>query len=197
MLFKDEDIILCADGGADHAFRLGVVPTGIAGDLDSVNPEILLQFQEQGVEIRKYSPVKDEADTQITLNWAFEFGPSEVLLLGCTGKRLDHTLANIHMLLRGAIRGVRVILVNEDQDVLLVTPNLPAELNLSAGTVVSLLPLSEYARGVGVDNVEYTVPEVLKAGDTIGISNIAVGGPIKIKTSSGSLLVFINNNVNT
>jgi thiamine pyrophosphokinase len=192
-LLGDEDIILCADGGADHAFRLGLLPRGIAGDLDSVDPEILQKFREQGVEIRKHSPVKDEVDTQITLDWAFEFAPPEVLLLGCTGKRLDHTLANIHLLLRGATRGVRVRLVNEKQDVSLVTPNLPVELNVSAGTVISLLPLSERACGVEVHNMEYAVPGgVLEAGETIGISNVAIGCPIRIKIASGSLLVFVN-----
>ncbi len=192
-VLREEDIILCADGGANHAFRLQVVARGIAGDLDSINPEVLEEFRRLGVEIREYSPVKDEVDTQIALDWALEFDPDEVLLLGCSGSRLDHTFGSLHLLLRGAARGVRVRLVNEQQDVLLVAPELPADILTTAGTVISLLPLCERACGVETENLMYEVPGgVLEAGRTIGISNVATSGRVKVKTSSGSLLVFIN-----
>jgi thiamine pyrophosphokinase len=192
-ILRKDDIILCADGGADHAFRLGLLPQGIAGDLDSVSGDVLHCFRSQGVEIRRYPPAKDQVDTELALDWAFEFDPEEILLTGCTGDRLDHTFANVHLLLRGADRGVRVRLVNKVQDVLLVVPGLPAWLDIPAGTVVSLLPLSNQVSGVELENLEYTVAGgVLISGSTLGISNVAKASPVRVKTSDGSLLVFVN-----
>ena len=41
---------------------------------------------------------KNYTDTELALRRAMEWAPESILLLGATGTRLDHTLANIHLL---------------------------------------------------------------------------------------------------
>lgn len=190
---REDDIIICADGGTEHAARLGVVPRGIAGDLDSVSPEVLAKLRALGVEVRQYPSAKDYIDSHLALAWALEFEPDEVLLLGCAGSRLDHTVCNLHLLLFGAERGIRVKLTDERQEVLLVTPELPAEIIAEAGALVSLLPLGERVSGIETENLAYKMPEgALQAGRSIGISNVATGGPVRVRIGAGNLLVFVN-----
>lgn len=192
MLMPD-DIVLCADGGADHAHKLGLLPRGIAGDLDSISPVVLEKYRTMGVEIRRYPSSKDEVDSLIALEWAFEFNPAEILLLGCTGKRLDHTVANIHILLAGIPKRVKIRLMNEGQEIFLVAPSLPAIAEVKQGSKVSLIPLGGNAHGIKTENLRYTPPGGrLDLDKPIGVSNVAVASPFKVSVASGILIVFIN-----
>ena len=35
-LLNEADIILCADGGANYAYAMGIIPAYIVGDMDSI-----------------------------------------------------------------------------------------------------------------------------------------------------------------
>ena len=93
-----KDIIICADGGANHIYKTGVKPDMIVGDLDSIDDETLLYYQEQNVLFHKFSSKKDLTDTELAINFALEEGANELVLFGSTGSRLDHTLGNIMLL---------------------------------------------------------------------------------------------------
>ena len=191
-LLLPDDIILCADGGALHARKLNIIPRGVIGDMDSIAPELLEEFASRGTEIRRYSPVKDEIDSLLALEWAFEYEPVEILLLGGIGSRLDHTIASIHLLLRGAKRGVKVRLLDEIQEVFLVTPELPALCSLEEGTLCSLLPHGEQASGITTENLKYILrSNVMEAGNPVGISNVVIGKPVKITVETGILIAFM------
>jgi thiamine pyrophosphokinase len=41
---------------------------------------------------------KDLTDTEMALTWAIQQQAEEIILLGVTGTRFDHTLANVHLL---------------------------------------------------------------------------------------------------
>jgi thiamine pyrophosphokinase len=40
-LTKEVDIVICADGGANHAYQMKLKPHLIVGDLDSIKEEVL------------------------------------------------------------------------------------------------------------------------------------------------------------
>lgn len=40
-ILKKADLIICADGGANNADKLGVVPDYVIGDMDSAEKDIL------------------------------------------------------------------------------------------------------------------------------------------------------------
>ena len=40
---ENYDNIICADGGANHVYKMGMTPGYIIGDLDSVNPKITIK----------------------------------------------------------------------------------------------------------------------------------------------------------
>jgi Thiamin pyrophosphokinase, catalytic domain. len=95
---ESSDIFICADGGGNYAKSLGIKPDILIGDFDSVKEEILNYFQYLGTEIIRYPREKNYVDTQLAVDRAIELSADKIILLGATGNRLDHTLANINML---------------------------------------------------------------------------------------------------
>jgi thiamine pyrophosphokinase len=53
-LIKPGDVLYAADGGTHHALALGLLPSVIIGDLDSLGPEDRARVEAGGVDIRQY-----------------------------------------------------------------------------------------------------------------------------------------------
>ncbi len=186
---SDTDLLLCADGGANYAFAMGVIPSIIVGDFDSVRPEVKEYFAKQGVEMRKYPRRKDFTDTQLALSIAYDLGAEEVVLLGTLGKRLDHTLANIFSGLGMVRQGVKIIHYSPECTVYLVGKSLV--LKGAQGDLVSVLSLSEEATGVYEEGFEYQVRNVaMNMESPFGISNVLTRESGKISIEKGILAVF-------
>lgn len=84
--------IIAADGGLEQCKRLRMVPDVIIGDFDSLAGEA------QGNNVIKLPKIKDDTDTVAAVKYALEQGFHKFLLLGCTGGRLSHTVANLQTL---------------------------------------------------------------------------------------------------
>jgi len=66
-LFDEETVLLCADGGANYAYKYSKRPSYIIGDLDSIDNPVLEYFKTQGINIVKYNPEKDYTDFELIL----------------------------------------------------------------------------------------------------------------------------------
>lgn len=191
-LFKKEEpqYIICADGGANHLKRLGITPTIIIGDLDSINAEDLTYYKNQQVEISKFNPEKDETDTQLAIRFAMSLQISELVLLGALGKRLDHSLANIYLLESVVNQGIKASIVNENNKIYLV--NKKIQLQGEKGDTVSLLPFTDKVTGINTKGLYYPLKNaIMKKADPYGISNIFLRDKIHISIQSGLLLVIL------
>jgi thiamine pyrophosphokinase len=95
---KGYSIIICADGGANSAFKLGLVPDFIIGDLDSIKPEVLKFYSDKSTIIH----IKKQIDTDVEkcLKFAIKKKFTDVVLIGVTGDRLDHTIGNLSIVLK-------------------------------------------------------------------------------------------------
>lgn len=62
----------------------------------------------KGPEIIRLKPEKDDSDTQSAVNQMIRKGAKDILILGATGTRLDHVLANLGLLSMGKEQGVRI-----------------------------------------------------------------------------------------
>jgi len=179
--------LVCADGGARHLYRLGLVPEVIVGDMDSLEGEVKQYFEERGTRVIAYPATKDQTDTQLALEYAFSLTPDTVDIYAATGGRLDHTLANISLLVSGAEKGVPVRLIAEWGDVFLVENRFV--LDGEAGQTVSFFPLTASAEGIVLEGFEYPMTRgVMKLGYPVGISNRLVSRQGLIAVESGYLL---------
>ena len=183
------DAVLCADGGARYARLVGVVPDLIVGDLDSLAEELQCSFRAEGISMAGYPARKDETDTQLALERALAMGAGEILVFGALGNRLDHTLANIGLLLLGRNRGAAVVLRDESCDVFAVTGE--AVIRGEAGQTVSVFPLGGDAAGIDLTGFEYPlVGAAMTLSRPYGISNRLAATTGRIKVGEGSLLVI-------
>ncbi|MGI6591206.1 MAG: thiamine diphosphokinase [Eggerthellaceae bacterium] len=94
------DCVIAVDGGYASLRRIGVMPDIAVGDFDSLGfvPDC---------PTRTFPVEKDASDMELALHEALGRGCDEVLLYGAFAARLDHTIANLELLMALAKRGVR------------------------------------------------------------------------------------------
>ena len=91
-ILKNASHIVCCDGAIAPLLKEGLGEAIVIGDGDSVPTEYrdrLIQIAEQ-----------DDNDLTKATRYCVEKGWTRIAYLGCTGKREDHTLGNISLLMR-------------------------------------------------------------------------------------------------
>lgn len=186
---RPTDYIICVDGGANLARRLGIVPHRIVGDLDSITPDTRTYFESQGCEFDIYPREKDLTDTQIALAIAGERGDREVLLLGALGGRIDHSLANIFSLVPLAEQGVDLILAEPEQNLYITNHRL--DLDGQVGELVSIFALTTTVGGVTTSGLQYPLQEaVLRQDQPYAVSNVLTDGQAWVEVGEGVALII-------
>lgn len=97
------------DYGAICAIKENIPLVCAIGDFDSVTPAQRLSIEEY-TSIEQLPEHKDETDTEIAVFYALEHHYEEIILYGGLGGRMDHTLANLHLLIH---RNLPIILMDE------------------------------------------------------------------------------------
>lgn len=186
-LIEGCSLVICADGGAYHARRMGIKPHVILGDFDSCSREFAEGFP--GVKIVEYPSEKDETDTELAVEYALSSGEKHLMLLGATGTRLDHTIANLGLLLVIARRGGTGEIINEHNRAFLITDKAVVK---GKGTQVSLLPYCGDVKGVTLKGFKYPLTNfTLEMGSTRGISNVLEEETGEISIREGTLLAVL------
>ncbi|MEI7772124.1 MAG: thiamine diphosphokinase [Chloroflexales bacterium] len=182
------DLIIAADGGGNALHAAGVVPGLVVGDLDSLEPAAEAAFRAAGAEVRRFPAEKDETDLELALLLAAARGADQIDILGALGGRWDQGMANVAMLALPELVGLRVRLLDLDQEAFLVRG--AAEIPGAAGDTVSLLPLGGAARGVTTRGLHYPLEGVtLRFERSRGISNVITQPPAHVSVGEGLLLV--------
>lgn len=98
--------VICCDGAADSLIDFGLVPFAIVGDCDSVNKKVAEKYQD-----RLYIDNDQETnDLTKAIKWCSGRGYNDIVILGASGKREDHTLGNISLLVEyAAYTSVRMV----------------------------------------------------------------------------------------
>ena len=187
-LLKTDDWIIAADGGGRLAAALGVKPAVLVADFDSSAPP------DTGgdTEIVRLPTEKDWTDTQAAAMLALDRGYRDFLLLGCTGGRLDHTLANIAVLLYLLRRGADALMADERNFLRLYGPGR-SRVERRAGYKLSLFPYGGEVEGITVKNVRYPLEKArLTPDNSLGVSNEFLENPAEISFDKGVLMVFLS-----
>src|SRR5215207_4396003 len=97
-LLRQDDYIICADGGTRHALALDVQPDLIVGDMDSTEKEQLQKFRNDNVPLELYPHNKNETDLELAIAHAIKRESKQIIIIAALGGRLDHTLGNLALL---------------------------------------------------------------------------------------------------
>jgi thiamine pyrophosphokinase len=178
--------IVCADGGANVARALGILPAVILGDFDSMTRETRRHFEALGVKFLLLSR-QDDTDFEKALLHLRESAHHTVVISGITGGLLDHTLGNMSILLRYS-RNFRFILLDPHYRMDIITES--GTFRCRRGDRISVVPL-DAASGVGYKGLKYPLPSgELAPGLAEGTCNEALGDEFSIDLRQGTLIVF-------
>ena len=186
------DCMIAADAGMDFLYRNHLIPDVVVGDFDSVKSEGLQYFKGlNDVQIIQLNPVKDDTDTEFAIREAIRRGATEITLLGATGTRLDHVLANIYLLGIGLELQVDIQIVDAHNRIRMIDRCLEIEKSKQFGSYVSVLPVKADAKGVTLEGMKYPLEHAdFSCFSSLGVSNEIVADVAKIQVEKGFLLVI-------
>ncbi|HEY5269594.1 MAG TPA: thiamine diphosphokinase [Anaerolineales bacterium] len=192
-LISPGDTLLAADGGTRLALALGLPPSVIIGDLDSLTDEHRRELDAAGTEIRQYSRDKNETDFELALRYAVDAGYREIIIVAALGDRLDQTLGNLGLLTAPFLVGLDVRVDDGVERAYFVRTQ--AQVEGRPGDLVSLIPWGGEVIGVTTVGLRWPLQgETLYPYQTRGISNELLGETASVSLKSGLLLVIHSRN---
>jgi len=185
-----DDIVIAVDGGLQHCRRMGLEPTWIIGDFDSLeNHALLADYPKE--KIRKLPVEKDDTDTLAALKLGLELGIKDFEIYGALGGRVSHTMANIQSLVFLAKHGATGKLIDKDVEIFVVKNGTYSFTETQTG-ILSVFALDEIAKGVTISGCKYEVSDVELTNDfPLGVSNEFVGKAGRVRVVDGILLIVI------
>jgi thiamine pyrophosphokinase len=185
-LAEAEYLIAC-DGGLRHFPPLGLTPHCLIGDFDSAPAGLLADYKARGIPVISYPPEKDETDLALALAHALTLAPASVVFIGALGGRVDHMLANLHVLVQAG--DVPAEIWDETVCIRLIKDKIT--LDASGKTTLSLIPLTLEVTGITTRGLKYPLNnETLHAGEVRGVSNVFTAQTAEISIKSGFLLAI-------
>lgn len=103
-LLKEAEFVVCCDGAANEYISRGHTPDVIIGDGDSLSPENKIRFSG----IVHHIADQETNDQTKAIRFLQEKGFRKIAILGAAGKREDHTLGNISLLIDYMRSGMEV-----------------------------------------------------------------------------------------
>lgn len=178
--------VVVLDGALERVIELGIKVDVWLGDFD--------RSFSSGKNYDDYPLKKVHTPDQLytDLEKAFDYLVSEgytgVNVVWATGKRLDHTLVNLHSLARFGEK-LKIVLI-DDYSLCYLLPKT-FEKWYPAGTIISLMPMGE-AKQISSSGLFYELDHLdLKLGNRTGSSNVTkADGLVKISYESGQLLLM-------
>ena len=192
-LMEQENVtmIIAADHGLFAVDQLGITPDYIVGDFDSVPEELLAKYRDSKTPTLTFPREKDKTDTQIAIEHALTHKATSIIIVGATGSRLDHTMANVHLLLLPMERNVDACIIDRNNKIYLKRESFVIEKQRQHGDYVSLLPFSEVVDGLSLMGFQYPLNRIrLTAGSSLGISNEIIMDIGRVEFTKGILLVI-------
>ncbi len=187
---KCYNYIIAVDKGLEYCHKINIMPNIIVGDNDTVNTSILDEYRKKVDKVIVYPPEKDYTDTHISVTTAFEYNPDTITIVGATGTRIDHVLANIGMLKLCIDNNVQAYIVDKNNLITMIDSNYKILRSNLYGKYISLLPYSEQVMGVTLEGFVYPLYDaILSIGKSIGISNELKEDIGHISVKSGYLIV--------
>lgn len=176
--------LICADGGANTAFKMNLIPDFIIGDFDSITNESFDFFES----MTKFIKLNRQNDTDVekALKLAISKKYSEVILLGATGDRLDHSFCNIGVLLKFSDKINTAML---HQKSLMKVYNKSTVLKTIIGEVISIYGIDNKTK-ITSSGLKYSLKkDSLPFGVKESTSNVAIANEVKIDITGGKILI--------
>ena len=103
-LLKRAPYVVCCDGGANEYIERGCLPDIIIGDGDSLSETNRLKY----ADLIYHNPDQETNDQTKAVQYLLSKGKRKIAIVGATGKREDHTIGNVSLLIEYMRMGAEV-----------------------------------------------------------------------------------------
>ena len=184
---SNSDYIIAVDGGLKILEKLSIKPNLILGDMDSLNENILIKYND--IKKEKYSTDKDFTDSELAIQKAINFNPEKISILAATGSYIDHSFANMINLLRNYNAKIDIKIVTENS---IIFPIINKKiLRDYSGKRFSIFPIGE-VKGIILKGCKYTFKD---KSDLLpidySISNVIIRNKACISVKKGMLICIL------
>jgi thiamine pyrophosphokinase len=180
---EEADLIVCCDGAAEKLVSHGMEPGVITGDLDSVSPELKRKYK--SILVRDAD--QETNDLTKAVKWCVSQGIKEIVILGATGLREDHTLGNIS-LLADYNRDIKAIMFTDTGSFRVFDRTVT--IDSFPGQQVSLFSIDPDL-AVTSDGLRYPLQDIKLASWWRGTLNEAINDCFTLVFEGGNLIVFM------
>ncbi|MCT4544227.1 MAG: thiamine diphosphokinase [Vallitalea sp.] len=184
------DYIIGVDKGVEYLYNISVLPDLMIGDFDSINQEVIKELSNNtNIKLKRFIAEKNETDTHLAILEAVKMGSKHIDIFGGIGSRIDHTLANIHILLIPLKEGIKCRIINRNNVITLLNTNI--KLKRDSYKYISLIPFTNNVSGITTSGLKYELNEyTMEQGLSIGISNELIGDEATISIRDGVLIII-------
>ena len=187
---KGYNTFICADGGANSALKLNLIPDVIIGDMDSISANAKRKFGKTS----KFITLKRQNDTDVEkcLKYAIKKGYTEALLTGVTGNRLDHTICHLGIVLK-FFPQIDICLMAEESYLKSYKGNV--KLKSFKGETISLYGFDRKTK-IQSKGLKYPLNDTaLPFGEKESTSNVSTGRNVELKIRDGIMFIIRDVNV--
>ncbi len=175
--------IVCCDGSVKNLLAAGYTPFAIVGDMDSLSEEITEKYKD-----RLFRDDDQETnDLTKSVLWCSREGYDDLVIVGATGKREDHTIGNISLLADYA-KVAKVMMVTDAGILLPFHKCTPIE--TFAGQQVSIFSFDNRME-ITSKGLKYPLVKKKLTRWWEATLNEAVGNRIELDFAGGPVVVFL------
>ena len=177
--------IVCCDSAAAELVACGFSPDAIVGDLDSLPADLKERFAD------RLFPVAEQDDNDLAKAFRFTLGKGwrDIVILGATGKREDHTLGNISWLADFAPLADSVVMLT-DNGLFQALQAPGGTIRVEPGDQISLFSFDPSV-AVSAEGLKYPVDNLHLRRWWTATLNEAVSDTVSFHFASGTLLAYI------
>lgn len=206
--------LIAADRGLEFFLDYLILPDVVIGDFDSLSEDgkNFLEMQNEDipyggmlewklqkgegkvVEVVRLRPEKDDSDTQSAMNYAIQNGAKEIVILGVTGNRVDHLMANFGLLILAQKQDTEVALADRYNYMKLIPSGTILKKAEQFGKYVSFFPLGGDVTGLALEGFKYPLDKyhLTTADSGLTVSNEISEEYAKVTYESGTLLMIMS-----
>ena len=141
--------------------------------------------------LKEFPPEKDYTDTHLAMEIAIELGVTNVTILGATGTRFDHTIANINLLAIFLDKNIKAQIVDAHNRIYVINEDTHLVKKEMFGPFLSLIAYSDRVEGITLTGFKYPLDNAaLEKACSLGISNELLEQEGIIRLHTGKLIVI-------
>jgi thiamine pyrophosphokinase len=180
----DADIVVCCDGATAKVDSFGISPMAVVGDLDSLDSTLRIKYADRLF----HEPDQDSNDLTKAVKWCIKRDYKDIVIIGATGLREDHTLGNISLLPSYSIFGANIEMLTDTGTFIPLLKK--STLKSFKGQQISIFSPNNKTL-ITTSNLKYPIENRSLEEYWMGTLNESLGETFTISFENGPIIVFM------